>query len=54
MLNYTPRLQTSILLIDEFCSKLQGYRCVYKFQKHIDEWSEKYSCQIRIYESLYY
>lgn len=40
--------------IDEFCSKLQGYRCVYKFQKHIDEWSEKYSCQIRIYESLYY
>lgn len=40
--------------LDEFCGKLQGYRCVYKFQKHIDEWQEKYSCQIRIYESLYY
>lgn len=40
--------------IDEFGSKLQGYNCVYKFQKHIDEWKENYSCQIRIYKSMYY
>lgn len=40
--------------MDEFCNMLRGYRCVYKFQKHIDEWEENYSCQIRIYASLYY
>lgn len=38
----------------EFCDKLQGYRCVYKFQKHLDEWDENYSCQIQILVSSYY
>ena len=32
-----------------FGNRLQGYYCSYKFQKHIDEWVNDYSCQIRIY-----
>lgn len=40
--------------MDTFGNLLQGYYCSYKFQKHIDEWVNDYSCQIRIYISSYY
>lgn len=40
--------------LKEFENKLRGYRCIYKFHKHRDEWAENFSCQICIFESLYY
>lgn len=41
-------------LMDEFGDMLHGMRCEYKFEKHIDEWENPYSCQIRIFVSCYY
>ena len=29
----------------------EGFKKVYSFQKHIDEWKEDYSCQIRILDN---
>lgn len=40
--------------IIDFCNKLQGYRCVYKFQRHLNDWTENYSCQIQIFVSSYF
>ncbi len=40
--------------MDEFGEKLKGYSCIYKFEKHTDEWGGSYSCQIRIFVSSYY
>ena len=34
--------------MDEFVESLKGFRKVYSFLKHIDDWNEDYSCQIRI------
>lgn len=34
--------------MDEFVESLNGFRKVYSFQKHVDDWDEDYSCQIRI------
>lgn len=34
--------------MDEFVESLKDFRKVYSFQKHIDDWDEDYSCQIRI------
>lgn len=39
--------------MDEFCNLLDGFKIVYSFQKHIDEWKEDYSCQIRILDNLF-
>lgn len=41
-------------LMDEFGSMLQGMRCEYKLDKHIDDWKNQFSCQIRIFVSSYY
>lgn len=38
--------------MDEFCDSLESFQKVYSFQKHIDEWKENYSCQIRILDNL--
>lgn len=32
----------------EFVESLKGFRKVYSFQKHVDDWDNDYSCQIRI------
>ena len=40
-------------LMDDFCKMIRGIRCVYKFEKHLDEWDKSFSCQIRIFESRY-
>ncbi|MDE7402074.1 MAG: hypothetical protein K2M87_01530 [Muribaculaceae bacterium] len=37
--------------MDEFCDSLERFQNVYSFQKHIDEWKEDYSCQIRIMDN---
>lgn len=37
--------------MDEFCDSLKGFQEVYSFQKHIDEWKEDYSCQIRVMDN---
>ncbi len=37
--------------MDEFCNSLKGFRKIYSFQKHIGEWEEDYSCQIRILDN---
>lgn len=34
--------------MDEFVESLKGFRKVYSFQKHVDDWDNDYSCQIRI------
>ena len=34
--------------MDEFAESLKGFRKVYSFQKHVDDWDKDYSCQIRI------
>lgn len=34
--------------IDDFSDSLNGFHSIYSFQKHIDEWDEDFSCQIRI------
>lgn len=34
--------------MDEFAESLNGFSKVYSFQKHVDDWQEDYSCQIRI------
>lgn len=38
--------------IDDFCDSLNGFRPIYSFQKHIDEWKEDFSCQIRILDNI--
>lgn len=35
----------------EFCDSLEGFKKIYSFQKHVDEWKEDYSCQIRILDN---
>ena len=34
--------------MDEFAESLNGFKKVYSFQKHIDDWDKNYSCQIRV------
>lgn len=34
-----------------FAERLKGFKQVYSFQKHREEWKEDYSCQIRIYDN---
>lgn len=38
--------------MDEFSNSLEGFHTVFSFQKHIDEWKENYSCQIRILDNF--
>ncbi len=40
--------------IPEFGKSLSRYSLVYKLEKHIEDWSEDYSCQIFIFKSMYY
>ena len=40
--------------MDTFGQLLRHYRQIYKFQRHIDEWKNDYSCQIQIFMSSYY
>ena len=37
--------------MDDFADTLKGFRKIYSFQKHKDEWNEDYSCQIRILDN---
>jgi len=41
-------------LMDDFGKRLRGMECVYKLEKHSDEWDKPFSCQIRVYVSGYY
>lgn len=34
--------------MDDFSDSLNGFHSIYSFQKHIGEWNEDFSCQIRI------
>lgn len=38
--------------MDDFCDSLNGFHPIYSFQKHIDEWKEDFSCQIRILDNF--
>lgn len=38
--------------MDDFCESLNGFHPIYSFQKHIDEWNEDFSCQIRILDNF--
>ena len=40
--------------MDLFGRYLKNYNRVYRFQAHTDNWKKDYSCQIQIFESLYY
>lgn len=37
--------------MDDLCDSLEGFKKIYSFQKHVDEWKEDYSCQIRILDN---
>lgn len=37
--------------MDDFAESLNGFRKVYSFQRHVDEWKEDFSCQIRILDN---
>ena len=54
-LHFIPRFNASRLsfLMDEFGDMLRGMRCVYKLEKHIEDWKNSFSCQIRIFVSRY-
>ena len=64
ILTSTPNYQHVIVMVspfypeegrgkrmDEFFDSLEGFKKVYSFQKHIEEWKENYSCQIRIMDN---
>lgn len=38
--------------MDDFCDSLNGFHPIYSFQKHIDEWKEDFSYQIRILDNF--
>ena len=38
--------------MDEFGDKLAGFKTLYSFEKHIEDWDENYSCQIRIFSNI--
>ena len=38
--------------MDDFSDSLNGFRSIYSFQRHIDEWDEDFSCQIRILDNI--
>lgn len=40
--------------MDEFCDKIKGFSCIYSLEKHINEWEEPYSCQIRILKNSWF
>ena len=40
--------------MDIFAERLKGFKQVYSFQKHREDWKEDYSCQIRIYDNANY
>ncbi len=40
--------------MDEFGKKLRLFHRRHSFEKHTDEWDKPYSCQMRIYVSIYY
>ena len=37
--------------MDEYGERLPGFNTIYSFEKHIDDWDEDYSCQIRIFSN---
>ncbi len=40
--------------MDEFGKMLHLFDCRHSFEKHTDEWDKSFSCQMRIYVSMYY
>ncbi|MCH5240591.1 MAG: hypothetical protein J1F38_10235 [Muribaculaceae bacterium] len=38
--------------MDEFGDRLSGFKTIYLFEKHVDDWNENYSCQIRIFSNI--
>ena len=38
--------------MDDFSDSLNGFQSIYSFQRHIDEWDEDFSCQIRILDNI--
>ncbi len=40
--------------MDEFGKMLHLFNCRHSFEKHTDEWDKSFSCQMRIYVSMYY
>lgn len=38
--------------MDDFSDSLNGFHSIYSFQRHIDEWDEDFSCQIRILDNI--
>ena len=37
--------------MEEFGEKLPGFKTLYSFERHVDDWEEEYSCQIRIFSN---
>lgn len=40
--------------MDDFGKMLHLFNCRHSFEKHTDEWDKPFSCQMRIYVSVYY
>lgn len=40
--------------MDEFGKMLHSFNCRHSFEKHTDEWDKSFSCQMRIFVSMYY
>lgn len=37
--------------MSEFGKRLNGFKRIYSFERHIDDWREDFSCQIQIYDN---
>lgn len=37
--------------MSEFGDNLDGFKLIYKFERHRDDWTREYSCQIHIYDN---
>ncbi len=40
--------------MDELGKMLQLFNCRHSFEKHTEDWNKSFSCQMRIYVSMYY